>query len=735
MGRSSLLLMALLGVLLVACLPDKSSALLDGYEIEKGFELKVLAAEPMLNSPVAMDVDLEGRMWVVEMPGYMANIDGTGEEEPNGRILVLSDEEGNGKIDKVHVFLDSLVLPRALLLAYGGLLYAEPPYLWFVEIGEDLKAGKRTLVDSTYAGEGNIEHLPNSLTLNMDNWIYSAKSNMRYRLREGKWEKEFTAFRGQWGMSHDNHGILYYNNNSSLLLQDKTYPQAALQNRFYKPSFAINQMASPNNRVYPLHATLMNRGYVAGVLDEEGKLVNTSAAAGPVIYRGGIFGEEYDGDAFVSVPEANLIKRIKLNGRTIEEGNEFLRSTDPLFRPVSLANGPDGSLYVVDMHRGIIQHQAYMTSYLREKILAAGLDTAVGMGRILAISPKNSSSQDIPDFRKATPYELTRALVHPNGWVRDKAQHLLIQKRDTKVLPALEIMALTNVSPYNLHGFWVLEGQGLMDQALAEKIFKESKDEVVVAALYAILEKDWEDLSFLEGYLPDLMAKKSLEIDRYLAGLIPRLEKWDFLLTLMARHEGDPLLKTMALSGMKGKEISWRNYLMETESQAVQEQWLPVLDEIIEAINTNQPFMDLSGLPDFQDNRTNGLILFRKYCSTCHGMNGRGMENLAPSLMEAKHIHGPDEGLALLLLNGIKGPIQRGQTTYEFAAQMPGLGDNPNLSDEDISDIIAYIRNAFSQQSTEVPPSLIQKMRQVEVSNDQGLTEELLEKMVNKLQE
>src|SRR5690606_24532811 len=127
-----------------------------------GVQLQLAAAEPLIEAPVTMDFDDKGRLWVVEMRGYMPNLNGDGEDVPNGRISSLEDSDGDGEADHVKPFLDNLVLPRAIAHVYGGLLYAVPPNLWFVEIDND-KPGKRTLVDSLYSVGGNVEQQPNGL--------------------------------------------------------------------------------------------------------------------------------------------------------------------------------------------------------------------------------------------------------------------------------------------------------------------------------------------------------------------------------------------------------------------------------------------------------------------------------------------------------------------------------------------------------------------------------------------
>ena len=252
--KSFFLLTIISGLLSYSCKPktfDEPQISLDKYQIEEGFNIEVVASEPFIEAPVAMDFDNQGRMWVVEMKGYMQNLEGTGEEEPNGVISIMEDLDHDGVTDHAKVFLDSLVLPIAIAHVYGGLLYAEPPNLWFVDIEND-KPGNKVLVDSLYSEGGNVEHQPNGLMMNIDNWIYNAKSNFRYQRKNGKWLKEPTSFRGQWGISKDNFGRLYYNNNSTQLLGDYVLPNTAIKNPYYKPRATVNKVLTRNQKVYPL---------------------------------------------------------------------------------------------------------------------------------------------------------------------------------------------------------------------------------------------------------------------------------------------------------------------------------------------------------------------------------------------------------------------------------------------------------------------------------------------------
>ncbi|QEC52078.1 hypothetical protein FRZ59_06870 [Anseongella ginsenosidimutans] len=259
---------------------------LEHFRIEEGFEIKLVASEPDVRTPVAMTFDEKGRIWVVEMPNYMPDTVGTGEDAPTGTIAILEDSNQDGRMDKRSVFMDSLVLPRAICLIEDGVLVAEPPKLWFVE-NNNGQAGKKTLVDPEYAAGGNVEHQPNGLYRALDNWIYNAKSAKRYRKKGDRWLIERTVFRGQWGISQDNQGRLFYNHNSANLLGDYFPPRFGAANPSQEDVAGYSENIVPNNRVYPIRPnTGINRGYLEGMLSDSLRLVNFTAASGPVIYRG-----------------------------------------------------------------------------------------------------------------------------------------------------------------------------------------------------------------------------------------------------------------------------------------------------------------------------------------------------------------------------------------------------------------------------------------------------------------
>src|SRR5690606_26949709 len=185
--------------------------------------------------------------------------------------------------------------------------------------------------------------MPNGLLMNIDNWIYNSNSNFRYQRQGNQWKKEPTTYRGQWGIDKDNWGRLYYNNNTTQLIGDYVLPNLVMRNPYFEPQEAVNRILTEDQRVFPLHSTTVNRGYDDGILDEQGRLVNFTAACSPLVYKGDYFPAEFDQNVFVCEPAANLIKRnvlsfeaVRTTAKRAYEGEEFIASTDEAFRPVKL---------------------------------------------------------------------------------------------------------------------------------------------------------------------------------------------------------------------------------------------------------------------------------------------------------------------------------------------------------------------------------------------------------------
>lgn len=419
---------------------------LKSFQVAPGFKIECVAHEPLVEDPVMFEFDPDGRIWVVEMRGWMLDVDGSGEGDPIGRVVVLEDVDGDTFYEKSTVFLDGLVMPRTVSFVQGGVLVAEPPNLWYCrDTDGDLKCDDKKRVGS-YGKPGNPEHTDNGLFHAMDGWMYNAKSTVRHRFVDGKLIEEPTAFRGQWGMTQDDVGRLFYNYENSSLHADLIPYDYVKRNKNLQPPLrgraAYNglnvNLGIDAHEVFPIRVT---PGITLGgtELREDGTLKSFTIACGPTIYRGDQFPEQYRGTAIIPEAGGNLVRMDLIEGdgvhlkvRNAFDRRELVASTDERFRPVCARTGPDGALYVCDLYRGIIEHVIFMMPYLKNQILKRGLENPVHKGRIYRITYEGRPLAPVPKLANKTLKELIEHLSHPNGSIRDTAQRLIVERYGPK---------------------------------------------------------------------------------------------------------------------------------------------------------------------------------------------------------------------------------------------------------------------------------------------------------------
>ncbi|MGV3503633.1 MAG: DUF7133 domain-containing protein [Adhaeribacter sp.] len=702
--------------------------------VEPGFAVKLVAAEPLLNTPVAMTFDEKGRMWVVEMETFMTDTTGKEENQPRGRVVILEDRNQYGQAAPRQVFLDSLVMPRALCLVAGGLLVAEPPRLWHVEI-KDGKAGRRTLVDETYTQGGNVESQANGLYRALDNWIYSGGSDKRYRYLQGRWVTERTHMRGQWGLSQDDHGRLYYNNNSQNLLGDYFSPGLGAANTHLSRAAGFSEKIVADNRLYPARPTPgVNRGYKEGVLDDSARLTSFTAACGPLVYRGDLFEAPYRGNAFVAEPAANLIKRNVLapaghgqQGRQAYAGREFLTSLDERFRPVSLYDGPDGALYVVDMYRGIIQYKMFLTEYLKGQIRQRQLYQPNNLGRIYKIVPEGKTAAAVTF--PASPGQLAGLLAHENGWVRDKAQQLLVDAGNRQVVPALrQLLQRPGLARTRVHALWTLEGLQALELADLLPLVQENDWTLRRQALAALpgLVNARNQAAATAALHKRLQARDTLAAP-YLAYSAGALRPYNaaaankLLIDLVKLQPRSPYLADAVISTLQDREAVFYRQLLALKPAGT---WvlpgrLKKLLADMEHQANNKEVIALQRL------YPRGVGLFRSTCQGCHGANGNGVPSLAPPLNKSEWVTGDKDKLAAIVLFGLTGPVKVNGVLYqspEISGDMPGIAHNVDVVNEDIAQLLSFIRRSWSNQADPVTDADIVRVRQQHKGRQKAFT-------------
>jgi mono/diheme cytochrome c family protein len=582
--------------------------------------------------------------------------------------------------------------------------------------------------------------------MNIDNWIYSANSNFRYQLRQGKWIKEPTSFRGQFGISKDNFGRLYYNSNEINISGDYVLPNTIINNPYLIPKGSINRMLTEDQRVYPLHPTTVNRGSEKGILNKDSLLVKFTAACGPLIYRGGQFPDSYDQNAFVCEPQANLIKRnvltfdaVKTTAKQAWDDKEFIASTDEGFRPVNLFNGPDGAMYVVDMHRGIMQHRAYATPYYRNEISAKKLDTLLSAGRILRVKYKNKKLEKIPDLLNLSSSGLVELFKNKNGWVRDRAQQLLILKQDKSVVPQLQQLVSKSKNEITaIHALHTLDGFNALSFDFLREIA--ASGEPMLAAHAIVLLKQFNEeknVTPMAELATSLLAKKDSIIDLYIANSLgPWIEKSQsaflkVLSTIVRLYPNSAIYNEAIVNSLKGSEEIFQQFIFKNNQNKNSDL---LLDSLLTATIKNKQDKKMNPIYMQQkisvDARTNGLIIFRSTCATCHGVDGDGLENIAPPLKGSQYVEGSPERLAMIILHGLEGPIHVNGQLYEFNGSMPNFANN--FSDKEIADIIKYLHNSFVSQP--VKSINAEKIKELRNKMPSTLTEKKLLKMADPIE-
>jgi glucose/arabinose dehydrogenase len=455
---------------------------LQSFRLPKGYRMELVASEPMISEPVALAWDGNGRMYVAQMETYMQTVDTTGEHVATSRVMLLEDTNHDGKMDKSSVFIDKLMLPRMVLCVGDEVLVNETDtydiYAYKDTNGDGKADQKRPVYTLGKKSPGNLEHQRSGLDWNLDNWIYVTVDPVRFRYVKGQLKADtlVSGSNGQWGLTHDNYGRLFFSrgggeNAGSGFQINPVYGQLEFSDAYIDSTFGA---------VWPIIKTPDIQGGLKR-LRADSTLNHFTSGNGQSIFRGDRLPKTLVGDYLINEPVARIIRRAKVinkDGKTTLENayhqEEFIASTDMNFRPVNTYTGPDGCLYIVDMNRGIIQEGTWTApgTYLRPQILRLGLDKNKQRGRIYRLVYEGIKPGPGPQMLKETTAKLVTYLDHSNGWWRDNAQKEIVIRGDLSVVPALKQMAAGEKGPLTqkptalgrLHALWTLEGLGSMDK-------------------------------------------------------------------------------------------------------------------------------------------------------------------------------------------------------------------------------------------------------------------------------
>ena len=540
-----------------------------------GLKVELVASEPLIVDPVAFDWGPDGRLWVVEMRDYPNGIDGQG--QPGGRVKVLFDDDKDGYFDRANVFLDDLPFPSGVKVWRKGVLVSAAPEIFYAEDtdGDDVADQRETLFRGF--GEGNQQHRVNGMRWGIDNWLYvangdsggeieSLKTGQRVnvrgrdlRIRPDTGEIEALAGQTQFGRCQDDYGNWFGGNNSNpiwhYVLEDRyTRRNPHVASPSAKHAISVRPGPAP---VFPISKTLER-------FNDFDRADRFTSACSPMIYRDRRIDER--SFSYVCEPVHNLVQREFLEPQGVtftsrraegEEQTEFLASDDNWFRPVMVRTAPDGSIWVADMYRLVIEHPEWIPQSWQQKV-----DVRAGdhLGRIYRIRASNKLHRDVPNLCRLSGHELVRQLDSSNGTWRDLVQQLLIWRDDKSIASGLrKLLQESNNGPTPIHALYILDALDALDKSALAHALGHASAQVRRHAV-RLAEKQYRDTPELDDLLFELAESRNgdLALEMQLAyslGHCTSARCAEALGTIALRHADNRYLLAAVMSSLNNRNI------------------------------------------------------------------------------------------------------------------------------------------------------------------------------------
>ncbi len=617
--------------------PEES---LKAMHVKPGFTVELVASEPLVQDPIFIDWGADGRMWVVEMADYPCH-EQDGKIFP-GRVKFLEDTDNDGRYDKATVFLDDLNYPTGLAPWKNGLFISTVPSVIFAEDDDsDGRADKQTPVITGFT-EDNQQHLANGFCWGLDGWVYGANGENGHVVTEVKSGKEFNlkgrdfrfnpgtgefqlqAGAAQCGRWRDDLGNWFANFNNTLgwhYIMDERYlarnPQLAVR--------TLRHNLNEQRRVFPVSTPLR--------FNFPDELNTLTSGCNMMPYRDSFFGDEYARSYFICEPANNLVHREVLDPNGIsftshraadEQETEFLTSEDTWSRFTMARTGPDGCLYVVDFYRIILEHPKWIP-----KLMLDHLDVRAGSdkGRIYRIKPTGMERREVPRLDKMSEEDLVKSLASPNGWTRDTAQRLLIE-RGAK--PHIDLLP-TSSSAAQTQALWTMHTLGTLDEkSLLDALH--STDDAVRAQAVRLAESLPESKAVVER-LCELAGDADLRVRFQLALALgeifdPRVP--EVLRTLAKRDGGnqDMLMALLSSAPRHAATLAEDAKLWQAAFKSGSEIAVKLPPQIITNLNPDREkvVQQYASVTTLTGDAARGHALFTNVCSACHRLKNEGNE-------------------------------------------------------------------------------------------------------------
>ncbi len=455
--------------------PKSAEESLACFQLEPGCRIELVAAEPIVLDPVAIEFDELGRMFVAEYGDYPV-----GPSDPEAprlsRIVLLQDEDRDGRMDHRTVFADNLAFCHSLMPLMGGILTCtETEIVFLKDTTGDHVADVREVWFSGFT-PAHPQMQIGCPRRGFDNWIYLTYgpgdircrrpgfetetpvelSGLDFRFHPLTMEFESVTGLGQFGNTFDDDGHRFFSTNRNPIMTDLLPRSALNRNPFAGLSKGHTDVgpAGEDTRVYPLVDMKSNWLSHAGT---------HTSACGVTAYRGDLFDDSFRHSVFVCEPVGHLVTRsiIRPDGASLTADRarpaaDFIASTDTWFRPASLANAPDGTIVLADMYRLWVEHPKFVPDDV-----AAKMDWRAGedRGRIWRIVPDPpAATRSLP--ATSTAADLVALLRDNSGWRRQLGQRLLVERQSADAAPLLRsLLQDARATPHaRMHALWTLDG-------------------------------------------------------------------------------------------------------------------------------------------------------------------------------------------------------------------------------------------------------------------------------------
>lgn len=467
-------------------------AALENFQLEEGLRIELVVSEPLIVDPVAFAFDEDKRMYVVEDRGYPDPAEG-GNPDTLGRIVLLEDKDGDGEYDLRHEFVSGLTYPNGILPWKGGVFVTCSPHVYyFKDIDGDGVADIRKIVLTGFNDTKTSQIRMSHPTLGLDGWIYITgglnggsiiapdypdREPVTFKAADGRFHPEtfdfqVTGGKSQFGLTIDPYGRRFGTSNRHPVMQTVLEPWHLQRNSMLLFNETVQNVSKveADAVVYPISKSVTTADYIPKLIGRSHAGTFT-AASGLVVYNGTALTPEHRGDVFICESAQNLVQRqvMKEDGSSFQSeiathGTEFLSSTDEWFRPVFAQHGPEGALYIADMHRKVIDHPSYVPEEMRDKL---DFESGKDKGRIYRIVREdfNGDNDTIGAVgNQSSTADIIRALSSPNEWKRSTAFRLLLQDKRLGALNSIRETALNSKVPEaRALGFWLLANYGSFD--------------------------------------------------------------------------------------------------------------------------------------------------------------------------------------------------------------------------------------------------------------------------------